>query len=330
MLCFLYYYSLARCGDGAKESEDMWILCCICHLVHDGDLHAENKQRGAQQGHGFVWAAFGGLCFWSQVSPLTHLNLLPKPWLLTGLQNGIIHFFAIYVAQKVKNAWTYSRGGIKGCNGAGLEDYPKWFIDQGGFGAHEHAYHYIGNLTSYQCLNRPLWASGSQAVKYYVDYKCDEQKLMQYIFQFGAVMVGMNATEGGFNNYATGIWSNCRWCGKLFWWLLALFNSFHFMPGIQDQGPQWPCLSINHSIVNRLSHRPSKYFRINHAVTLFGYGSINGVDFWMGKNSWGKSWGEKGFFRIRRGVDMCGIEQVRSIIGQIDMPDSLSFTLAFR
>ena len=46
---------------------------------------------------------------------------------------------------------------------------------------------------------------------------------------------------------------------------------------------------------------------INHAVTLVGYGTENNVAYWIVKNSWGKSWGEKGYFRIRRGNGTCGV-----------------------
>ena len=48
---------------------------------------------------------------------------------------------------------------------------------------------------------------------------------------------------------------------------------------------------------------------INHAVTLVGYGydSASGKYYWIVKNSWGKSWGENGYFRIRRGNGTCGI-----------------------
>jgi C1A family cysteine protease len=48
----------------------------------------------------------------------------------------------------------------------------------------------------------------------------------------------------------------------------------------------------------------------NHAVVIVGYGvdAKTGLQYWKVRNSWGINWGEQGYFRIQRGVNMCGIE----------------------
>ncbi|PIC25502.1 hypothetical protein B9Z55_018408 [Caenorhabditis nigoni] len=45
-----------------------------------------------------------------------------------------------------------------------------------------------------------------------------------------------------------------------------------------------------------------------HAIKIIGWGTENGTDYWLNANSWGADWGEKGFFKMRRGVNECGIE----------------------
>jgi len=45
-----------------------------------------------------------------------------------------------------------------------------------------------------------------------------------------------------------------------------------------------------------------------HAIKLMGYGELNGVKYWLLANSWNEHWGEKGYFRMLRGKDECGVE----------------------
>jgi hypothetical protein len=54
--------------------------------------------------------------------------------------------------------------------------------------------------------------------------------------------------------------------------------------------------------------------KVDHAVTVVGFGREKGKDFWLIKNSWGPKWGERGYFKLRRGVGMCGIGRSFSAI----------------
>ena len=45
-----------------------------------------------------------------------------------------------------------------------------------------------------------------------------------------------------------------------------------------------------------------------HAIKILGWGVESGTEYWLVANSWNPDWGDNGFFKIRRGVNECGIE----------------------
>jgi cathepsin L len=53
-------------------------------------------------------------------------------------------------------------------------------------------------------------------------------------------------------------------------------------------------------------------FELDHGVQLVGYGEDNGEKYWIIRNSWGKSWGQKGFMYLARygeGQEPCGVDK---------------------
>jgi len=80
---------------------------------------------------------------------------------------------------------------------------------------------------------------------------------------------------------------------------------------IMAGGPVETAFTVYSDFANYVSgiyHHVSGSVEGGHAVRIVGWGVENGNKYWKVANSWNPYWGEKGYFRIKRGNSECGIE----------------------
>ncbi|XP_049387834.1 cysteine proteinase RD21A-like [Solanum stenotomum] len=69
--------------------------------------------------------------------------------------------------------------------------------------------------------------------------------------------------------------------------------------------------------------------QLDHGVVVVGYGTENGVDYWIVRNSWGTNWGEDGYIKMEKNIEAtnsgkCGIAMeasypIKNAINKITM-----------
>ena len=106
--------------------------------------------------------------------------------------------------------------------------------------------------------------------------QCTEKKIMEEVYKNGPIVVSFEP-DYHFMLYKTGIYH-------------SLDEDSWMNQGLKK--PEWQ--------------------KVDHSVLLVGWGEdpIAKEKFWILQNTWGPEWGEKGFFRMKRGTDEMGIESI--------------------
>lgn len=128
-------------------------------------------------------------------------------------------------------------------------------------------------FTSSSCANKRYFAKNYRYVGGYYG-ACNELLMMKEIMRNGPVIVAFQAPS------------------SLFYYTGGIFTG----PPPKHEGVT--------------EHGVRFWEQTNHAVVAMGWGEENGHKYWIIKNTWGAKWGEKGYFRIQRGTDECGVESM--------------------
>ena len=72
---------------------------------------------------------------------------------------------------------------------------------------------------------------------------------------------------------------------------------------------------IQENVSNGLNHKSlyeeNIFFQeVGHSTTIVGYGEENGIKYWICMNSYGKNWGDNGYYRVLRGENEMRIESM--------------------
>ncbi|KAK3445750.1 hypothetical protein EUGRSUZ_A00982 [Eucalyptus grandis] len=89
-------------------------------------------------------------------------------------------------------------------------------------------------------------------------------------------------------------------------------DPYNIMAEIYKNGP----VEVSFTVYEDFAHYKSGVYKHvtgdvlgGHAVKLIGWGTTDdGEDYWLIANQWNRSWGDDGYFKIRRGTNECGIE----------------------
>jgi len=149
------------------------------------------------------------------------------------------------------------------------------------------------------------------------DYGCSggsAANVFNYLRSYGGLEPTTN--YGGYIGYRKScVSTSTRMVAKVSGWQRISTSEVDIATALYSYGPlavainATPLQYYTSGIIN-LSSAYCSPSALDHAVVIVGYGSSNGLNYWIVRNSWGSAWGESGYFRIARGYGACGINQL--------------------
>ena len=120
---------------------------------------------------------------------------------------------------------------------------------------------------------------------------------------FNSISCVKNCDEGNREPYSTQLTYGLN--------AYSVSGEANIMQEIYENGPVEASFTVYNDFTN---YQSGVYQHVTgstlggHTVKMLGWGVENGVKYWLCANSWGVSWGDRGYFKIRRGNNECGIE----------------------
>lgn len=77
----------------------------------------------------------------------------------------------------------------------------------------------------------------------------------------------------------------------------------HLLEVVATVGPVTVAIGVNNNFMGYhegVYNDPTCNQWVNHAVLVVGYGTENGQDYWLVKNSWSSGWGDSGYIKMAR------------------------------
>ena len=88
--------------------------------------------------------------------------------------------------------------------------YQDWMADNANRGvSHEAQYPYMDRDPNLSCQSNPTWNTGAKISRSLTDYGCNEDKLKQLVYTYGAVATGIYASDHGLSNAGKGVFDGC-------------------------------------------------------------------------------------------------------------------------